>query len=445
MTHSSIRLEMPCEFINVTPLNPLISKCHIKVCYVDEKANRNQSVITKDTAKKLANSLPGSPIVGYYNEEIDDFDEHTKGLKFNEDGLLTITSKTRPYGFVDLNARCWFQKYLDDGVTEREYLMTEGYLWTGQYPECKRVIDQGNNQSMELSEQNLDAYWTKDINGNPRFFIINDGLISKLCILGNDQEPCFEGATISEPKIEFKLDNDFKEELQQMIYQLQEFLTKGGPTKMEDKEKNMIPNEYKKEDDKDKEKDKKEQEETKKIDDNTKDTSKKDEEEKKKKTEFLEEKCEKCGKPLSQCTCEKKEYSLEEIPEYTSLKAEFSLLQSKYEDLVQKTNDLTQSLTSLQEFKAIADKKEKQAMIDQFYMLSDKDKEDVVKNIDTYSLEDIENKLSVICFRNKVNFDTENKDNNSQQEKPTTYTLNNSDMDTVPAWVRAVAATQENM
>ena len=60
-------------------------------------------------------------------------------------------------------------------------------------------------------------------------------------------------------------------------------------------------------------------------------------------------------------------------------------------------------------------------------MLSDKDKEDVVKNIDSYSLEDIENKLSVICFRNKVNFSVEENNNeeedNIQEEKkdPTTY------------------------
>jgi hypothetical protein len=30
---------------------------------------------------------------------------------------------------------------LDDGVDEREYLMTEGYIWTGQYPEAQRIID----------------------------------------------------------------------------------------------------------------------------------------------------------------------------------------------------------------------------------------------------------------------------------------------------------------
>ena len=34
MKHTSVPIEMPCEFINVVPLNPLISKCQIIVCYV---------------------------------------------------------------------------------------------------------------------------------------------------------------------------------------------------------------------------------------------------------------------------------------------------------------------------------------------------------------------------------------------------------------------------
>lgn len=444
MRHSSIKMNTPCEFINIVPLNPLISKCQIKVCYVGDTENRNKSVITKETAKKLANSLPGSPIVGYYNEDIQDFDEHTKELVI-KNGELVLKEKTKPYGFVDLNARCWFQKYIDDGTNEREYLMTEGYLWTGQFPECKRIIEQGNNQSMELDTDSLNAYWTKDVNGNYEFFIINDGLISKLCILGDEQEPCFEGSTITKPKIEFTFDNDFKDAMQLMICQLQEILTKGGSANMENKDKNMIPDEYKKKDDDEQEKkDETKQEESNKTDNNT------EEEDKKKKKEFSEEVCPKCGKPVSECTC-KKEYSLEEIPEYIQLKTEFSALQGKYDDLIGQMNTLTQSLTSLQEFKTVADKKEKLAMIDQFYMLSDKDKEDVVKNIDTYSLEDIENKLSVICFRNKVNFNAEennaeDKDNAQEEKKdPTTYNLNGLENNSVPAWVRAVAATQGNM
>ena len=34
--NQSIKLNTSCELINLTPLNPLISKCQIKVCYVSD-------------------------------------------------------------------------------------------------------------------------------------------------------------------------------------------------------------------------------------------------------------------------------------------------------------------------------------------------------------------------------------------------------------------------
>ena len=108
MRHKSIRLESsPVEFINITPYNPLISKCEIKVCYVGDKPNRNRSIITKEVAKKMANSLPGCPIVGYYNEHEEDFEEHNRQIEI-ANGKFTIRDTTRPYGFVDLNAKVWF-------------------------------------------------------------------------------------------------------------------------------------------------------------------------------------------------------------------------------------------------------------------------------------------------------------------------------------------------
>lgn len=33
--------------------------------------------------------------------------------------------------------------------------MTEGYIWTDIYPESKRIIEKGNNQSMELDDEKL--------------------------------------------------------------------------------------------------------------------------------------------------------------------------------------------------------------------------------------------------------------------------------------------------
>lgn len=87
--HNSILLEHSIELINITPINPLISKCQIKVCYVGDEPNRNKSIITKDVAKQMANSLPGSPIVGYYNAEKQDFEEHNKFIKI-ANGKITL-------------------------------------------------------------------------------------------------------------------------------------------------------------------------------------------------------------------------------------------------------------------------------------------------------------------------------------------------------------------
>ena len=126
-------MNQPCELIEIVPMNPFISHCKIKVCYVGDTPNRNGSVITKEVAKQLANTLPGSPIVGFYNESTEDFEEHNRIIEISG-GRLEFKDTTRPYGFVDLTAKAWFQDYMDDGVLHT-YLVTEGWIWTGVYPE----------------------------------------------------------------------------------------------------------------------------------------------------------------------------------------------------------------------------------------------------------------------------------------------------------------------
>lgn len=90
------------EFINLTPCNPLISECEIKVFYLGK--NRNGSYIDKNTAIQMANSLPGTPIVGAFREEIEDFGDHGHVIKI-EDGEIKFSCKTRPYGFVAPDAQ----------------------------------------------------------------------------------------------------------------------------------------------------------------------------------------------------------------------------------------------------------------------------------------------------------------------------------------------------
>ena len=507
--HTSIKLDTPVEFINITPLNPLISKCQIKVCYVGDEPNRNRSIITKETAKQMANSLPGCPIVGFFNEEKNDFEEHNRIIDISN-GQFKIKDTTRPYGFVDLGAKVWFQKFLDDGMNEREYMMTEGWLWTGQYPECRRILAHGNNQSMELDEELINAHWSKDGNGDPKFFIINEAIISKLCTLGEANEPCFEGASIGTPTIQFAFEDGFKEQLFSMISELNDYLNKGGEkvftryaveigdalwtalyshvegtygieSVCEDGEQKFAvltdaDNKYYRLDFSVAEdgaitfaaeatlleeytpseepqfnaeavaeyaKSKKKDEEEPKGDEGSDDGD--------------EEKCPKCGKKKSECECEgepdeddddkkkgkKKKYNLEEIQEYVELSSNYAALETNYSAAQARITELEGQLAELTTFKKSVEKAEKEKMIASFYMLSDEDKSDVMTNIDTYSLDDIEAKLSILCVRNKVSFNLD--DDKNDGTNPTVFKLDEGMSDDAPAWVKALRSVASEM
>ena len=341
--------------------------------------------------------------------------------------------------------------------------MTEGYLWTGQYPECERILTHGNNQSMELDEKNINAHWAKDENGDPQFFIINEAIISKLCILGENYEPCFEGAQIT--KVQFSFDDGFKEKLFSMMNELKELLNEGGVSMDKDlltsegvieegQDSNFAAKadeekkDVKKDDDKEEGKcpkcgkPKSECECKDEDDEDKKKFAANDPEDKKDKKD--EDKCPECGKPKEECTCKdkkedkKEKYNLNEIPEYVELSENYSTLQSQY-------SALETEVTALREFKVAAERKDKEAMIAGFYMLSDEDKKDVVDNIDTYSLEDIEAKLSIICVRNKVSFDLD--DNKEEKKEVVTYSMNDqlSDDSNVPAFVKAMRNVAKDM
>ena len=424
MRHVSIKLNTPQEFINVTPINPLISKCQIKVCYVGDTPNRNGSIITKEVATEMANSLPGSPIVGRYLKEKEDFEEHSREMVI-EDGELAFKDLTQPYGFVDLNAKCWFQKFTDDGV-EHEYLMTEGYIWTGRYPEAQRIIDKGNNQSMELDDKSLQGSWSKDENGFYEFFIINEAVISALCILGEDVEPCFEGAAVT--KVQFSLENNFKEQLFSMINEMKEILSKGGEPVEDNKlnetsvveeitETPEVTEEFAAE----------------QVEDVAEPVVETPEEVPAEEAEApTEEPAEEEEAPIEEAPAEE-EAAEEEVVEEEDDTIKFSV--EEFTALQAENETLKAEIEELKAFKLGIERVEKQNMIDKFYMLSDEDKADVVANIDTYTLDEIESKLCVTCFRKNISFSVETKDENT--EDVTTYNLQ-KDYDSTPAWIKAL-------
>ena len=440
--HQSVATIDSPEFLNLQPLdlNPLMSKCEIKVLYVG--ANRNHTFITEEVAAEIGKTLRGAPIVGYYRDSKEDFTDHGEKVIIDDEGIK-FECQTVPYGFVAPDAEVWFQNFEDynekgESVTHK-YLMTTGYLWTDQFPESSLPVNQGRPQSMEFQKESVKGRWETNYDNGMDFFIINDAIIQKICILGDDVEPCFEGASVTAPNVssKFTLDNNFKNTLYSMMQDLKNALNEGRQ-QMENLEKTVTPEieeaavEYTQA-----------EEVVSEVNNTTEDTSapadyvKKDQEEKKEKEskddsgedaatdeDSNKESDDSDDKDDDDDKDKKgaKKYELLE-EELNSLKESYSVLQSQYQELVN--------------FKREIDNQKKDALIAEFYMLSDEDKADVIQNKEKYTLDEIKAKLSVICFDKKISF-TLNKEVEDKEEEVITYSLNNNEDSNLPDWVKAV-------
>ena len=447
LAHQSIATINSPEFINLEPLdiNPLMSSCQIKVLYIGE--NRNRSYISKDVAMEMAKTLRGAPIVGYYKKDKQDFADHGEQLVWDDEGIH-FNCLTKPYGFVSPDAKVWFQDFEDQddfgNSVIRTYLMTTGFLWSGQFEEAQQVLnDGGKPHSMELDEKSLQGKWSTNIKEDIEFFIINDAIFSKLCILGDDVEPCFEGSAVTAPQVSasFTLDDNFKHTLFEMMQELTQAL-KGGNTVADIKDKapetqivepgvEESTTEF-----------------TAENQDNNNESSSVENEVS---TENTESTFEKKDDDKEEDTSEKEDDTTSESKEdeeeddddkkkYTALEEKFNTLQSDY-------SALESELQELRSFKETIENQQKDELIGQFYMLSEEDKKDVIENKAKYSLEEIKSKLAVICFEKKVNFNLENSsenEDNKNEEKPiTTFNVDNRE-DSTPDWIKAVESTMNS-
>lgn len=444
--HQSVATIDSPEFLNLQPLdiNPLMSKCEIKVLYVG--ANRNHTFINEEVATEIGKTLRGAPIVGYYRDSKEDFTDHGEKVIIDDEGIK-FECQTVPYGFVSPDADVWFQNFEDsDGMGNtvvHRYLMTTGYLWTSQFPESSLPVEEGRPQSMEFEKDSVKGHWETNFDNKLDFFIINDAVIQKICILGQDVEPCFQGASITSPNVStnFTLDDKFKHTLYSMLQDLKDVLNRGGHqmdnlentviseeevttefTKIEEvtEENNnniddtLAPSDYVKKDEEEKEEKETDKEKTSEENDSTSEsdsTSKEDKQNDSKEEDSENDKDDE----------KKKKYTAIEN-ELNTLKESYSKLQEQYQELVN--------------FKKEIDNQKKDALIAEFYMLSDEDKAEIIQNKENYTLDEIKAKLSVICFDKKISFTMKKQE--KEEEKIMTYNLNGDEDSNLPEWVKAV-------
>ena len=440
LAHQSIATINSPQFINLTPLdiNPLMSSCEIKVFYLGQ--NRNGSYISKEVATEMAKTLRGAPIVGYFKSEKEDFADHGQQMIWDDEGIH-FNVLTKPYGFVSPDAQVWFKDFQDKddfgNTIVRTYMMTTGYLWTGQFEQAQVALKDGRPQSMELDEKSLKGKWAKNIKEDMQFFIINDAIFSKLCILGNDVEPCFQGAAVTAPEVSktFSLDDNFKRTLFGMMEELQSALKGGNKVaKIENElatDQKVLENQETPSNFTVAEQDKKDEfaldENEVTVEDNPEST-------------FVDKKEEEDSEEDKEDNKEKEESDSDDDKDDEEEKKKYAALEVKYNELQTEFTALEEEVKTLREFKENVQNVQKDALINEFYMLSDEDKKDVIENKSKYTLDEIKSKLAVICFEKKVNFNLKDSAENEdkQEEKPIiTFNVDNRE-DSIPDWVKEV-------
>lgn len=174
---------IPTNFIatvygQLVPLkNSAFSKARCRIFY--KGLNRNGSYISDEVAEQMIATLPGTPIIGNWDGDKDDF------LGHNWDKEHSI-----PYGFVPEDMNFKWEMFLDPDGVYRTYACADLVLWTGRYPVASKIV--GKSHSMELNPDTMEGEWSEE---NDEFvFKVTKAEFFGLCVLGDEYEPCFEGS-----------------------------------------------------------------------------------------------------------------------------------------------------------------------------------------------------------------------------------------------------------
>lgn len=155
-----------------------ISRGRCRVFY--KGRNRNGTYITPEFAEKLIASAPYTPVKGIYDVEGEDYTDHGKKR-----------SEGRIYGVVPADHNFAWEWHTDADGKSREYACFDVLYYTGLYKEAGQIENKG--ESMELFRDTLKGEW-KIIEGK-KTYVFTDGCFLGLQALGDDVEPCFEGAS----------------------------------------------------------------------------------------------------------------------------------------------------------------------------------------------------------------------------------------------------------
>lgn len=172
-----MKVEFPVSvYGKLEKYNDVLSKGRCRIFY--KYGNRNGTYITDEFAEKLLSTIAYAPVKGIYEDS--DYTDHGK-----------VRSEGRIYGIVPENPHITWEDHEDeDGVT-RSYACVDVLIFTALYEEAGEIL--GKAQSMELYSPSLKYH--KGVFDGQQYIVFDEGCFLGLQVLGDDVEPCFEGAS----------------------------------------------------------------------------------------------------------------------------------------------------------------------------------------------------------------------------------------------------------
>lgn len=171
-------------------LNPMMSKARVKTFY--KYMNRNGGYFSDSMTQYIVEHAAGTPVVGHFDVEKVDFTSHMRA------------SESKAYGFIPPhNTNFAWESFTDPDGVRRDYACFDVLLWTGRYGEAKLIP--GKSQSMELNPDTITGNWKYFENEKTEAFEYTHCDLVGLCVLGDEVEPCFEGAAFYTPNGQFNL------------------------------------------------------------------------------------------------------------------------------------------------------------------------------------------------------------------------------------------------
>lgn len=156
-------------------INSVFSMGRARIFY--KGINRNRSIIEGDVANQLASTIPGTPVIGTFNYETNDFEGHEENPS--------------AFGFIPLDPKAKWVK-IGEGNKEREYLEVDVVIWDGRFEEAQGILTNEKHLSMELNPKTMKG--TFERKGANTFYRITHAEFAGITVLGDDVEPCFEDA-----------------------------------------------------------------------------------------------------------------------------------------------------------------------------------------------------------------------------------------------------------